>query len=82
MVKVANAAVIDGDPISDDFVEKYLSTLTEVDAYISQEGEVSGLEGVDLEGATFTAGGNASDIDFDTYVCLYVYICSIQYKDT
>ena len=54
MVKVAKAAVIDGDPISDDFVEKYLSTLTEVDAYVSQEGEVSGLEGVDLEGTTFT----------------------------
>ena len=67
MVKVANGAVIDGDPITSDFVAKYLSTLKEVDAYISEDGETYGLEGVDLEGATFTAGGNASDIDFDTY---------------
>ena len=42
MVKVANAAVIDGEKLPKDFSAKYLSTLTEVDAYVSADGEVVG----------------------------------------
>ncbi len=69
MVKVANSAVIDGDPISVDFTTKYLSTLVESESevYIEEDGDVVGLSNADrkaLSGASITADGVAEDVEF------------------
>ena len=70
MVKVANAAVIDGEKVTTDFVAKYLSSVVESDSEVYIEkatGKVIGLSAADKEalaGATFTADDNAGDVAF------------------
>ncbi len=69
MVKVANGAHIDGDPIDEYFVGKYLSTLVESESevYVEKDGTVIGLSDADrtaLTGASITADGIAEDIEF------------------
>ena len=52
-----------------DFIVKYLSSVVESDSkiYIEEDGTIHGATAKDLEalnGATITANGNASDVEF------------------